>query len=62
MKLDFYLNCHGDCEEALRFYERELGGQIFMKMATTPFANRFAMLRDRFGISWMLLQGVAGAP
>lgn len=37
------------------------GGEVFMKMETTFFANRFAMLRDRFGISWMLLQGVAGA-
>lgn len=31
------------------------GGQFFMKMEKTPFANRFAMLRDRFGTSWMLL-------
>jgi PhnB protein len=31
------------------------GGEIFMKMTQTPFANRFAMLRDRFGTSWMLL-------
>ena len=31
------------------------GGQIFMKMERTFFANRFAMLRDRFGTSWMLL-------
>ena len=31
------------------------GGQIFMKLERTPFANRFAMLRDRFGTSWMLL-------
>ncbi len=31
------------------------GGEIFMKMAETPFASRFAMLRDRFGASWMLL-------
>jgi PhnB protein len=30
-------------------------GQIFMKMAETFFAFRFAMLRDRFGTSWMLL-------
>jgi PhnB protein len=30
-------------------------GQIFMKMAETFFASRFAMLRDRFGTSWMLL-------
>ena len=31
------------------------GGEIFMKLEKTPFANRFAMLRDRFGTSWMLL-------
>ena len=31
------------------------GGEIFMKMEKTPFANRFAMVRDRFGTSWMLL-------
>lgn len=31
------------------------GGEVFMKMEKTPFANRFAMLRDRFGTSWMIL-------
>ena len=31
------------------------GGEVFMKLAKTPFANRFAMLRDRFGTSWLLL-------
>src|SRR3954463_10098172 len=31
------------------------GGHIFMKMEETFFASRFAMLRDRFGTSWMLL-------
>jgi PhnB protein len=30
-------------------------GEIFMKMDKTFFANRFAMLRDQFGTSWMLL-------
>ena len=29
-----------------------------MKMEETFFAKRFAMLRDRFGASWMLLHGV----
>ena len=43
-------------EEAERTYAVLVdGGEIFMKMAKTPFANRFAMLRDRFGASWMLL-------
>ena len=31
------------------------GGEIFMKMEETFYAHRFAMLRDRFGTSWMLL-------
>ena len=30
-------------------------GEIFMPIAETFFAHRFAMLRDRFGTSWMLL-------
>ena len=37
------------------------GGQVFMKMEQTHFANRFAMVRDKFGASWMLLhQPAAG--
>ena len=31
------------------------GGQIFMKLEETFFTSRFAMLRDRFGTSWMIL-------
>ena len=131
MRLDVYLNYPGNCEQAFRFYEKELGGkistlkrhgespesrvpadwsnailharleignatlmgadipsaqpmrsayvaltidsveeteriyrllseggEIFMKMEQTFFAQRFAMLRDRFGTSWMLLHGV----
>lgn len=43
-------------EDAERTYDLlTVGGEIFMKMAKTPFANRFAMLRDRFGTSWLLL-------
>ena len=36
-------------------------GEVFMKMEKTPFANRFAMLRDRFGTSWMLLHQPAAS-
>ena len=134
MRLDVYVNFRGNCEEAFRFYEKQLGGritglvrhgeqpnpdlppgwqdkvlharieigtsvlmgadipkaepmrsayltlsldreedadriyallvdggEIFMKMQTTPFANRFAMLRDAFGASWMLLHQTAPA-
>jgi PhnB protein len=129
MKLDIYVNYPGNCQQAFRFYEQQLGGkitmlmthreqpnaanvpedwknailharmeigdavlmgadipnaepmrsayltlrlntaeeaekiyailsedgQIFMKMEETFFATRFAMLRDKFGTSWMLL-------
>ena len=43
-------------DEAERFYKLlSDGGQIFMPMEETFFASRFAMLRDKFGTSWMLL-------
>ena len=52
-----YLSLSVDTEEdAERIYAVLIdGGEIFMKMEKTPFANRFAMCRDRFGTSWMLL-------
>jgi PhnB protein len=131
MKLSTYLNYGGNCEEALRFYEKHLGArietlrhygdmpgatniphgqenyvmhahvvlggsvvlasdvppdkfqpmrsvyltleldsveevdriaallnegaEIFMPLQKTFYANRFTMLRDRFGTSWMLM-------
>jgi PhnB protein len=44
-------------DEADRIYALlKDGGQVFMPMEETFFAHRFAMLRDRFGTSWMLLR------
>src|SRR5947199_80012 len=58
-----YLTLTVDSEkEAERLYALlSDGGQVFMKMEKTFFANRFAMLRDRFGTSWMLLHEVPAA-
>ena len=43
-------------QEADRIYALlTAGGQIFMPMDDTFFASRFAMFRDRFATSWMLL-------
>jgi PhnB protein len=57
-----YLTLTLDAEgEAERVYALLIdGGEVFMKMEKTPFANRFAMLRDRFGTSWMLLHQPGG--
>jgi PhnB protein len=52
-----YLSLTVDSEaDAERLYGLLIdGGEVFMKMERKPFANRFAMLRDRFGTSWMIL-------
>lgn len=52
-----YLTLQVDSDdEADRIYGLlTAGGQIFMKMEETHFASRFAMFRDRFGTSWMLM-------
>ena len=43
-------------EKAEHIYNLLSGnGEVFMRMEKTFFANRFAMLRDKFGTSWMLL-------
>jgi PhnB protein len=43
-------------EEAERIYALlSEGGQIFMPMQETFYAHKFAMVRDRFGTSWMIL-------
>jgi PhnB protein len=58
-----YLTITTDTEqEAERLYGVLTdGGEVFMKMEKTGFANRFAMLRDRFGTSWMLLHNPAAS-
>ena len=52
-----YLSLSVDsAEDAERIYKLLTeGGQIFMPIQETFFAHRFAMLRDKFGTSWMLM-------
>ena len=46
----------GSIDEAERIYATlSDGGEIFMPMAETFFAFRFAQFRDKFGTSWMIL-------
>ena len=51
--LTLILDTPVQAEEIYKLLSSE--GEIFMKMEKTFFANRFAMLRDKFGTSWMLL-------
>ncbi len=46
----------GSIEEAERLFALLTdGGEVFMSMGETFFAFRFAMLRDKFGTSWMII-------
>jgi PhnB protein len=43
-------------EEAERVHNLlAAGGEIFMPMEETFYATRFSMLRDRFGVSWTII-------
>lgn len=52
-----YLTLSTDTDEQTEQLYNALSehGQVFMKLEETFFATRFAMLRDRFGINWMLI-------
>lgn len=46
-----------DDDEAERSFHALLegGGEVAMPLARTFFASRFGMLRDRFGVHWMVM-------
>ena len=52
-----YLSLHvsTDAEAERIFSALSEGGKVLMPMQQTFFATRFAQLRDRFGINWMIL-------
>ena len=50
------LTVESDAEADRVFQLLSDGGQIFMPMQETFFASRFAMFRDRFGTSWLLVR------
>jgi PhnB protein len=51
--LSLSVNTSGEAERIFALLSE--GGDIFMPMQETFFALRFAMLRDKFGTSWMII-------
>jgi PhnB protein len=49
------LGVESDAEAERIFAALSDGGEIFMPMQETFFATRFAQLRDRFGVNWMII-------
>jgi PhnB protein len=56
------LAVQSDAEAERIFSALSDGGEVFMPMQETFFATRFAQLRDRFGINWMLIHQRPMAP
>jgi len=49
------LSVESDDEAERIFSALSTGGEVFMPMQETFFANRFSQLRDRFGVNWMII-------
>jgi PhnB protein len=49
------LGVQSDAEAERIFSALSDGGEVFMPIQETFFATRFAQLRDRFGINWMIM-------
>jgi PhnB protein len=49
------LDVDSDAEAERIFSALSEGGEVFMPLQETFFATRFAQLRDRFGINWMIM-------
>ena len=49
------LGVESDAEAERVYAALSDGGEVFMPMQETFFASRFAQLRDRFGINWMIM-------
>jgi PhnB protein len=56
------LGVESDAEAELIFAGLSDGGEVFMPMQETFFATRFAQLRDRFGVNWMIIHERAAPP
>ena len=50
------LGVDSDGEAERIFAALKDGGEVFMPLAETFFATRFGQLRDRFGITWMIIR------
>jgi predicted 3-demethylubiquinone-9 3-methyltransferase (glyoxalase superfamily) len=52
------ISLHVSCPDAARvdhyFKVLSEGGQVFMPLDRYPFADRYAWVQDRFGVSWQL--------
>ena len=55
--ISLFVDCESTAEVDRLFAALSEGGQVMMGLGEYPFAERFAWIADRFGISWQLRFG-----
>lgn len=55
------ITAEDDEDAGRRFNALADGGQVQMPLGKTFFASSFGVVADRFGVSWMVIAGPAGA-
>jgi len=50
------LDVKTDAEAQTRFKALSEGGEVAMPLGTTFFATSFGMVKDRFGVNWMVIK------
>jgi PhnB protein len=50
------LNVKTDAEAQTRFKALSEGGEVAMPLGPTFFATSFGMVKDRFGVNWMVIK------
>ena len=55
--ISLFVDCESETEIDRLFGALSEAGQVMMELAEHPFAERFAWVADRFGVSWQLRYG-----
>lgn len=56
------LSAEKDAEANRLFAALADGGEVRVPLTPTPFASRFGMVTDRFGVQWMVISQQRGMP
>jgi predicted 3-demethylubiquinone-9 3-methyltransferase (glyoxalase superfamily) len=53
--ISFFVTCVDQAEVDRLFAALSEGGAVLMALQTYPFAEKYAWVQDRFGVSWQLM-------
>jgi predicted 3-demethylubiquinone-9 3-methyltransferase (glyoxalase superfamily) len=54
-RISFFVTCADEAEIDRLFAALTEGGEVIMELDKYPFADKYAWVQDRFGVSWQLM-------